>query len=588
MRTRDSALRSLAVLVAGLLVAVWAREDVRRVALTEWGAPATLVGPVDAPLAGTVVLEGRVVDGDGAPIAGAEVVAIPDGPARAADGAWIPPYLPFIGLGVERPHLQWDVALADPRWARTRTDDDGAFRVTTRRTSRRVTGGAMTRGLPEPLVVVRAPGRAVAVVEPAFMRDADAPVARVRDVTLLAESVVTGRVVDDVGRPVAGATVRLEGALLRFPRSDTRRLSGGLAALLPELHATTTDGDGRYTLRGQWPCRAELSAIAPGHARAVTDGIEVPEASDLEVGTLELPPGETVAGRVVDAHGAPRAGVRVFATTAPRGYAGHGCVVGEYRPSDDSVPLELEECLQEHVLRARTDADGRFAFRELPRERVSLYAAGPGLEPTRLDTDPGTLDARLVVSDAARWRVRVLDPAGRLLEGARAFAFRHTGTMEDPPCDVTRDGDRLVVDTAGPLGTRLEVRAPGHARAFLVLPGLAAGEARDLDVTLAPERRLLVRLVDADGAPVTSDRVLVHTVDATRSYPPALAGGATDASGEVLFGELAAGPVSVSATVELPADAPGADAADPSRRVEVQRTVELPAVGTTEVVLVAR
>lgn len=86
---------------------------------------------------------------------------------------------------------------------------------------------------------------------------------------------ISGRVVDDAGDPIAGATVRAEFAGIHPVRTQheadperKRPLLGGsvATAALRDLRAVTTDAQGRYELRGVTTGREIVAvALAPGH-----------------------------------------------------------------------------------------------------------------------------------------------------------------------------------------------------------------------------------------------------------------------------------------------------------------------------------
>ncbi|MFN0057407.1 MAG: carboxypeptidase regulatory-like domain-containing protein [Planctomycetota bacterium] len=122
-------------------------------------------------------------------------------------------------------------------------------------------------------------------------------------VVLNAGNVVSGRVVDAVGEPIAGARVNARAAD-RGGRAGMR----GFTARLDSAGATTTT-DGLFTLRGLEAGDHRLSIRARGYA-ALQESIVAPG----ELGDLALEPALRLAGIVIGPRGEPLAGARVRAT----------------------------------------------------------------------------------------------------------------------------------------------------------------------------------------------------------------------------------------------------------------------------------
>jgi hypothetical protein len=144
---------------------------------------------------------------------------------------------------------------------------------------------------------------------------------------------VVGMVVDRIGGPVAGATIR---ANFRAPDAT----SSGPAV----SQTTTSDHDGRFRFNAP-PGPVRLIASADGYAPA--DMSRVAPARHVE---MLLSPASTLHGTVVDAvEGTPVAGVRVTAR----------------------VPLG-------HERSGLSEADGRFSITALSPGQYHLVAVGPG------------------------------------------------------------------------------------------------------------------------------------------------------------------------------------------------------------------
>ncbi len=202
---------------------------------------------------------------------------------------------------------------------------------------------------------------------------------------------VKGRVVDQEGRPVAGATV----ASARYRRGgvDPIRQDAGRQ----EIDRVVTDADGRFRVTtidlasGSDPNPADpdlwgrpaIVAWAPGFGPAwpKTLAREVTEDQPIRLVPDDVP----ITGRVVDLEGRPVAGVsiRVDSLWAAEGPAAvdtwlkaleSGPVDGD-RPRSHYFPIS-QECPGNEApvaaARATTDAEGRFRLSGLGRDRMAI------------------------------------------------------------------------------------------------------------------------------------------------------------------------------------------------------------------------
>ncbi|WP_165229248.1 sigma-70 family RNA polymerase sigma factor [Aquisphaera insulae] len=151
---------------------------------------------------------------------------------------------------------------------------------------------------------------------------------------------VSGRVLDEAGRPLTGAVVG------RAEREGKEEMQ------LPIL----TDSEGRFRVRLRTGPEI-LLARAPGHSQGVT---EVDAASAKTPIEIRLGPKHRLSGRVVDTRGNPLRGVTVDAVLLWKGY----------RP---------------HLWAGRTDSDGRFAWDFAPAAPITLGFSREGFAPLSRD-----------------------------------------------------------------------------------------------------------------------------------------------------------------------------------------------------------
>ncbi|MCB9915391.1 MAG: carboxypeptidase regulatory-like domain-containing protein [Planctomycetes bacterium] len=287
------------------------------------------------------------------------------------------------------------------------------------------------------------------------------------DFVLAAAGAFRGRVLDEAGRPVGDARVRLEGV---FP--------GGYGV------SGTSDASGAYEVAGAPAGRYVAKALAEGWLNAEVAGVEIEDGrvtSDVDF-TLRAAP--TLRGRVVDDDGAPLADVRLWGWPRSSG-TGAG---------------------------ARTRADGTFTVHLPQRSAYSLGATLRGYEPISdragVWYEPDTRDLELVMHRAALVTYRVRDartdaPVTRF--GLRVLRVRSadggTSSSDDhDPARVEEHADGEVERPGDPRWDDYTVVAPGYAdqrgRVAFDVAGVPV-----VTVRLQPGGRLRGRAT-AGGAPV--------------------------------------------------------------------------------------
>lgn len=197
----------------------------------------------------------------------------------------------------------------------------------------------------------------------------------------------SGRVLDERGRPLAGAAV----AILPTEQTvDTARL---LAA--PQ---TTSAADGTWRLTASAADFLTVVAVAAGRTLDTTS-VRYDQRADASLPDLLLLPGATLDGRILDAAGQPIEGA---------------CVVAMAR-----MPFAI----------GRTDAGGRFTIPGLPATGVRTAVQAPGHFTERCFAQPGTpLEVTLQASGFVRGRV--VDDHGAAIADV-AVQIRGLGEHDD-------------------------------------------------------------------------------------------------------------------------------------------------------------
>ncbi len=369
----------------------------RKSATDQRAAPTTTDIPV--PMKRTVV-RGRVVDPVGKPIAGATVTA------SRSRRAGIGPY----GWNADRQEIDRAISDSAGRFTLTFEDSESAPGLASK-----------TRRTPEhgarPGIVAWASG-----FGPAWPKTLAKEVTEDKPIQLVPDDVpITGRLVDLEGRPISGASIRVESlwvpespeAIDRWretvardpatgdqPRSHyfpiQKRLQGNEPAIASSR--SKTDAEGKFRLSGLGRDRLAIleitgATIATRRAQVVTRRMDRIEGRHLDEPDVEDPTYFGASPTLVVEPGRPIEGVVLDADTkAPITGA---IVTAEQRAGS---PMVIEG-----LIATRTDAQGRYRLAGLPKgdgHKLSVYPsleqpyfitdslkvpAGPGLEPVQFD-----------------------------------------------------------------------------------------------------------------------------------------------------------------------------------------------------------
>jgi uncharacterized GH25 family protein len=389
-------------------------------------------------------------------------------------------------------------------------------------------------------------GGVTAVAPGFFPGDGQVAGSRLPTFVLQPRQVASGLVVDEAGRPVAGASLRASflpdrtqavkgttvygsGGFARSAPSGRFRLSGLLAGVAYEL---------RIDREGFAPARMELPAREPGKP-----------APDLRI---VLRAGRTLFGTVIDAGRRPVAGARVSLRTAvPTGFSARLRAVRKPEPSPE-VP---------------TDAAGRFELKELAAGTFDLTVRAHGFAPLTvpalaLPEGKGATDAGTVMLAAGvSIRGLVTDPKGNPVDGAEVRA--KAAEQDDFPMPARGDPGPADAVTAADGSFVLEDRSPGEPLDLAVshpsygpgsVPGVTAPSETPVRIVLQPTARVSGRTLDPDGKPVTGASVFLSEEE-SKSFGGQSAlmasgrfhRGITDDEGSFSFDGVSPGPFNLSA-----------------------------------------
>lgn len=305
------------------------------------------------------------------------------------------------------------------------------------------------------------------------------------DLTLEPGAVIEGRITDLHGAPVEGAEVR-------FSESERTRSS----LIDRENKPLTTGPDGLFRLEDLVRGRSFSFRIRhPGYIPASVPGVEAPTAEPLHI---ELRPGRSLPGRVLDPERRPVEGAGLFRIET----SSHGRSM-----------LRL----------AVTDGEGRFLLSSLEPGPLSLEVHAPGYRTLQLpslrisdEEDPEPLE--ILVEPGAVLEGRVLDGRGEPLPRAQVEVFLPSSSRRFGLI-LTDENGHYQVDGLGPGEHRLEARlwgrpfSPRRAEGRIVLgdsgihrldlrmPAGAGVSGRVLDENGEPLAGAWISLVPSSGSP---------------------------------------------------------------------------------------
>ena len=368
-------------------------------------------------------------------------------------------------------------------------------------------------------------------------------------VALVRSGAVRGRVVDDRGFPVEGATIQIAGTdpngapILDDPRRTSFQsahfdaMLGGPAPLMAAGELGVVPGDVPAIPRSvtfvpsanliaspvvePWVTRADgtflLSPASPGRLRLI---VHHPQFVDIESDTVTLAPGgeaevEVVMhggggleGRVVDAHNRPVEGARVFVSST------RGSLERTTRTASDGT-FAFAALPGAVTLTASTDADDQ------PAVRMSVEVPEGSRKEVTVQLPETRGSVAVTVADDHGWPVAAAQVTATALS---VDSQLRTTSFTDA------HGDAALKQALG-LPLRLEVTAPGHAPRAVTTDG----SADTVRIELAAAETATGEVVAADsGEAIAGADVTLYTDLGVRRTR-------TGARGTFALRELAAG-----------------------------------------------
>jgi uncharacterized GH25 family protein len=372
-------------------------------------------------------------------------------------------------------------------------------------------------------------------------RQAGAPAPDLR-VVLHPGRTAFGLVIDGRRRPVAGAEVSLR------PTLPADLLARAWELRNPERIPATTGASGRFEMKNLPAGTFDLTVRARGFAPITVPALAIPaDKGTTDLGTVQLAPGGSIRGLVVDPQGEPIADAEVQTAGADR----DGLLFRGGRPGDVGAAGAV------------TAADGSFTLEDLaPGVALDVIVTHPGYGPGGAPgvAVPSEAPIRIVLQPVSRVSGHVLGPDGKPVAGASVALNesprRLGGAFFQAPSrhlheGVTDDEGAFVFADVAPGPFQMSASAPGHQRAEL--RGLEVKPGQDLSgiaIQLPAGATVEGRVTSTEGKPLADAQVVVAdaAVNGIAGFSPFR--GETDDDGQYRIEGISPGPHTLAATAE--------------------------------------
>ncbi|MCB9890655.1 MAG: sigma-70 family RNA polymerase sigma factor [Planctomycetes bacterium] len=287
------------------------------------------------------------------------------------------------------------------------------------------------------------------------------------------DKIVEGTVRDEFGRPVASAEI----------------LAGGSPGSCAPT-GTKTDDDGRYRVRVSYLCNS-ICAQAPGfrcpRAGAILSAIPV-EGSTTPPVLVDL--------RLIRGAGRLRGRVRKS--------SGAAAVRAEVVARSLAPPVDALDAYNQILLRAETDAAGRFEIEGVPPGKCEIGAAlrheidefGSAIRDVTIGS---VVEVELVTKPVFQLAVTVLEHDGTPIEEA-IVSTREGRHRFGSPCDTDRSGEASLYDIPAANEVVIHVRTADGREHSQIVAGVAGTDQVVVVRMPAPRRApVVVRLVGVDA-----------------------------------------------------------------------------------------
>ena len=349
---------------------------------------------------------------------------------------------------------------------------------------------------------------------------------------------IAGRVVDEDGAPISGASLRASRAS-EGGGPMARMMSRGAP---PVQRETWADEDGRFELEALPTGRFDVKAASKGFAPRTVPGIEIGDESEPPELTIELAPGERLQGLVLGLDEQPLEGAKIFLQEDGGGRFRMRGMGGNSDEEPDTI----------------AGVDGWFSLFDLSADApVSLRVERSGYVPEDLERVALPQKDFLVVnlSPSSTVRGTAVDSEGTPVANASVELSRSSNMsmggavmMMRSQEDTSSDADgAFVFEDVRPGSLSFKAVASGYKEAALNDVELEAGtDLEDLVLRLDPGATLTGTVRLPDGRPAIGARV--DRVREGGGFMRGMSGVSTDGAGRYVLDGLEPGDHSIEAT----------------------------------------
>jgi hypothetical protein len=293
------------------------------------------------------------------------------------------------------------------------------------------------------------------------------------------DCVITGRVVNDAGRPVAGAPILVI-------RAGVKIFSG--------IQTSVADDEGNFKVTGLGPGSYIFSTSVPGYVAAKTDS-ERDYHSPGESVTVNLIKGGVITGRVTDPYGEPMVGVRAQAFKV-RELEGGQKYSGDLRGMNGRLTDDrgfyrlygLEPGV--YVVGVSNDQSGLYDDDAYSgREAMTWHPSSPRATAAEIAVRGG--------EEVAGIDIRHSEDRGHTISGTFIRDAASGSMSEGATVMLTSGADRQLVGMTGAYGTRSFALfgAPDGEYEIFAFPT----NPEEADFAISAPRRVVVRGADVSG-----------------------------------------------------------------------------------------
>ncbi|HLQ38136.1 MAG TPA: sigma-70 family RNA polymerase sigma factor [Planctomycetota bacterium] len=321
-----------------------------------------------------------------------------------------------------------------------------------------------------------------------------------------------GRCVDANAVPLAGCKVSLLGSRAGQMQMDAWLLDHDPPGWQdPPMQETGADGEFSFAFAPPPPFQFYVSVSRDGFVTMGGSWRAIPERANVDVGDVVMQPGVLVRGRLVDPSGQP---------------------VGDVQIDERSLTAPLVREIEEGHLSpstywaARTDVDGRFAFRApLPLGAYQLKVSDGFMvkNPDPLDlVAERTVEDLLVVVEEPKGPVitgKVVDEADQPVRNAR-IGWTPGGNSLVDGASSKRDGTFILRGNDGHAAGEVHIVAEANGYEGLRLAEPVRWGTKDLVLRLVRAGVLTVRVTDPQGLPISTFTVRVVPRDSLQWVSP--------------------------------------------------------------------